>query len=70
MKKHGSEKRRTWRKLHLAVDVETHEVISAEVCFVSVGDNEVLPTLLNPLRRKINTISADGSMTQKVAIRL
>ena len=70
VKKHGSEKRRTWRKLHLAVDVETHEVISAEVCFVSVGDNEVLPTLLNPLRRKINTISADGSMTQKVAIRL
>lgn len=26
---HGAEKRRTWRKLHLAVDVDTHEVISA-----------------------------------------
>ena len=26
MKKHGQEKRRVWRKLHLAVDASTHEV--------------------------------------------
>nr|AKN39538.1 Mobile element protein [Vibrio splendidus]AKN40237.1 Mobile element protein [Vibrio tasmaniensis] len=31
VKKHGAEKRRNWRKLHLAVDVDTHETISAEV---------------------------------------
>ena len=65
MKKHGAEKRRTWRKLHLAVDIETHETISAEVSLVSVGDNEVLPTLLNPLRRKIHTVSADGAYDTK-----
>ena len=65
VKKHGAEKRRTWRKLHLAVDVETHEAISAEVSLVSVGDNEVLPTLLNPLRRKIHTVSADGAYDTK-----
>lgn len=53
VKKHGSEKRRTWRKLHLAVNVDTHEIISAEVSLVNVGDNEVLPTLINPLRRNI-----------------
>lgn len=41
--KHGAEKRRTWRKLHLAVDVDTHEAISAEVSLVNVGDSEVLP---------------------------
>ncbi|GGA54231.1 hypothetical protein GCM10011328_32290 [Hafnia psychrotolerans] len=27
VKKHGQEKRRVWRKLHLAVDAGTHEVI-------------------------------------------
>ena len=32
---------------HLAVDVDTHEAISAEVSLVNVGDSEVLPTLLN-----------------------
>ncbi len=59
VKKHGAEKRRTWRKLHLAVYVDTHEAISAEVSLVNVGDSEVLPTLLNPLRRKIDAVSAD-----------
>jgi hypothetical protein len=59
-RKHGKEKRRTWRKLHLAVDAATHEVITAEVSLESVADNEVLPTLLSPLRRKIKQVSADG----------
>ncbi|MEZ9128122.1 IS5 family transposase [Vibrio splendidus] len=65
VKKHGAEKRRTWRKLHLAVDVETHEAISAEISLVSVGDSEVMPTLLNPLRRKVDTVSADGAYDTK-----
>ena len=65
VKKHGNEKRRTWRKLHLAVDVDTHEVISAEVSLVNVGDSEVLPTLLNPLRRKIHAVSGDGAYDTK-----
>jgi hypothetical protein len=46
MRKHGKEKRRSWRKLHLATDAATHEVITAEVCLESVADSEVLPTLL------------------------
>ncbi|MCE9688266.1 IS5 family transposase, partial [Shewanella sp. AS16] len=57
--------RRTWRKLHLAVDAATHEVIAAEVSLESVADNEVLPTLLNPLRRKIKQVSADGAYDTK-----
>nr|VVV02884.1 hypothetical protein AW0309160_00209 [Aliivibrio wodanis] len=56
---------RTWRKLHLAVDVDTYEIIGAEVSLVNVGDNEVLPTLLNPLRRKIREISADSAYDTK-----
>jgi len=44
VKKHGNEKRRTWRKLHMAVDVDTHEIISAEMTLVNVGDSEVLPS--------------------------
>jgi hypothetical protein len=60
-RKHGKEKRRTWRKLHLAIDSSTHEIVSAEVTLLSVADNEVLPTLLNPLRRRIAQVSADGA---------
>ncbi len=61
VEKHGAEKRRTWRKLHLAVDADTHETVSAEVSLVNVGDSDVLPMLLNPLRRKITAVSADGA---------
>ena len=65
MRQHGKEKRRRWRKLHLAIDAATHEVIAAEVSLDCVGNNEVLPTLLNPLRRKIVYASADGAYDTK-----
>ena len=65
MRKHGKEKRRIWRKLHLAIDASSHEVISAVVSLESVGDNEALPTLLNPLRRKTAQVSADGAYDTK-----
>ncbi|TDW59369.1 DDE family transposase [Oceanimonas baumannii] len=57
-RKHDKDKRRVWRKLHLAVDARTHEVIAAEVSLENVADNEVLPTLLNPLRRQLHQVSA------------
>lgn len=42
-----------------------HEIVSAEVTLVNVADNEVLPTLLNPLRRRITQVSADGAYDTK-----
>ncbi|PCS21693.1 Mobile element protein [Candidatus Enterovibrio escicola] len=39
----------------------THKVIAAEISLVSMGNNEILPILLNPLRRKIQQVSADGA---------
>lgn len=65
VKKHGKEKRRRWRKMHLAVDSQTHEVIAAQVSLDSVGDNEVLPSLLNSLCRKVKQVSADGAYDTK-----
>ncbi len=68
--KHGREKRRRWRKLHLAVDSDTHEVIAAQMSLESVGDNQALPALLNPLRRKIQQVSADGAYDTKACYKL
>lgn len=47
IRKHGKEKRRFWRKLHLTVDAQTQTIIAAEVSLERVSDNEVLKTLLN-----------------------
>lgn len=44
VRKHGKEKPRIWRKLHLAVDAATHAIVAAEVSLETVADNEVLPT--------------------------
>lgn len=50
-----------WRKLHLAVDTSTHEIIAAELSLSSVIDAEVLPNLLKQTRRQILEISGDGA---------
>lgn len=65
VKIHGAKKRRAWHLLHLAVVVNTRGVISAEVSLINVGDNGVPSTLLNPLRRKVHSVSADGAYDTK-----
>ena len=70
VRKHGAEKRRVWRKLHLAVDPATHDVVAAEVSLDNVHDAEVLPTLLNPLRRKLGRVYADGAYDSKASHQL
>ncbi len=70
VRKHGAEKRRVWRKLHLAVDPVTHDIVAAEVSLENVHDAEVLPTLLNPLRRKLGHVYADGAYDSKASHRL
>ncbi|TNY60129.1 transposase, partial [Vibrio parahaemolyticus] len=54
-------KRRVWRKLHLAVDTSTHEIVAAELSLSNVTDAEVLPNLLKQTRRRIIEISGDGA---------
>ncbi len=45
VKKHGTDgKRRVWCKLHIAVDINTHEIAAAELSLSNVTDAEVLPT--------------------------
>ncbi|WP_156127060.1 transposase, partial [Aeromonas sp. ZOR0001] len=70
VRKHGSEKRRVWRKLHLAVDPATHDIVAAEVSLENVHDAEVLPTLLHPLRRKLGRVYADGAYDNKASHQL
>jgi len=63
VRQHGISKRRTWRKLHVAVDAQTQEVVAVELTANSVGDAEVLPDLLDQLddADQVATVSADGA---------
>ena len=52
VKKHGQERRRIWRKLHLAVDSKTHEIICADLSLNNVTDSEAFPGLIRQTHRK------------------
>lgn len=56
VKKHGKEKRRVWRKLHLPVDADTHEVICADLSLNNVTDAEAFPGLIRQSHRKIKAL--------------
>jgi len=58
---HGYTYRRTWRKLHLAVDVETNEIKAAAVSTNDFKDGELLNDLLEQLDSDIEKIFADGA---------
>jgi hypothetical protein len=61
VRQHGPSKRRTWRKLHLAVDPETQEIV-AEVLTTNAGhDADQAEALLDEVPGKINTVTADGA---------
>jgi len=53
--------RRTLRKLQLAVNANTHDIVPAESSLSNVTDARALPTLLKQTYRKIIEISTDGA---------
>lgn len=61
VRQHGADKRRVWRKLHLAVDSTTHEIICADLSLSGTTDAQALPGLIDQTHRKIRQASADGA---------
>ena len=60
MRIHGKQKRRTWRKLHIAVDPNSHETLSMALTSNRVADMQVLPGLLDG-QDSIKKVYADGA---------
>lgn len=58
--KHGVPARRTWRKLHLAVD-ENHQLLACELTTPEVGDPTAIPDLLAQIDTPFDTFIADGA---------
>ena len=58
---HGADRRRVWRKLHLAADSATHEIICADLSLSGTTDAQALPGLMSQTQRKIRVASADGA---------
>jgi IS5 family transposase len=65
VRQHGYSKRRTWLKLHLAVDPETHEIQAAVVSEPGVTDEEAAPFLLGQVEGPIAGVWADGAYDRR-----
>jgi len=57
---HGIGKRRTWRKLHIAMDADTREILATVASTSNVGDKAVLPNLLAQITDEIAQLTGDG----------
>ena len=66
-KKHGSEYRRQWRKLHIAIDAETLQIRAVQLTTNDVSDSQVFEDLLAqiPLDEKIDSVYTSGAYDTK-----
>ena len=58
--KHDVPARRTWRKLHLAID-EHHQVLACELTTPEVGDTTAVPDLLDQITTPFEMFMGDGA---------
>lgn len=65
VRKHGVSKRRTWRKLHLSVDVNSQEIVNCELTENSVDDAAMSDSLLVGLDGKVEAFYGDGAYDKK-----
>lgn len=61
VRQHGYSKRRTWRKLHLSVNADRHEIEALVLSEASLDDAEAGKQLLTETSGEIKQIDADGS---------
>jgi hypothetical protein len=59
--KHGGKPRRTWRKLHLAVDPDSSEILASELTTTDDGDASRVGPLLEQIPQEISAVLADGA---------
>jgi IS5 family transposase len=61
VRQHGYTRRRTWRKLHIAVDEATCEFVAVVISTNDFKDSQILPDLLEQVEDEIYQVSADGA---------
>jgi hypothetical protein len=61
VRKYGAGKHRTWRKLHLAINPETQEIVAETLTENSSIDSSQAPALLAQVPSKIQSFRGDGA---------
>ena len=61
IEKHGSKTRRSWRKLHIGVDAETGQIVTAALTTNDVDDGSQVGPLLDQVASPLGSFTGDGA---------
>jgi transposase len=64
VEKHGTKRRRAWRKLHLGVDAETGQIVASALTGKEVDDSAQVGLLLDQILGPLSSFTADGAYDQ------
>jgi hypothetical protein len=64
IEKHGTSRRRSWRKLHIGIDAGSGEVVAIELTDKDVDDAALTGALLDQVSDPIASFTADGAYDQ------
>jgi hypothetical protein len=64
LEKHGTKTRRSWRKLHIAVDTDTGQIAAATITTSDIDDASQVGALLDQVEGSVASFTADGAYDQ------
>jgi hypothetical protein len=64
LEKHGTKTRRSWRKLHIAIDADTGQIVTATLTTSDVDDASQVGPLLDQVDSPVASFTADGAYDQ------
>ena len=62
VEKHGTNRRRSWCKLHIGVDADTGQIVAAALTTNDVDDGSQAGPLLDQIERPIASVTGDGAV--------
>ena len=68
VEKHGTRKRRSWRKLHIGIDASTGEIVAATLTTKDVDDASEVGPLLEQLEEAMGRAAGDLASSSLVRI--
>jgi hypothetical protein len=64
IEKHGTRRRRSWRKLHIGMDAETGQILATELTTHDVDDGSQVGPLLDQITGPLASLTGDGAYDQ------
>ena len=66
LKKHGTSRRPSWRKLHIGIDAESGEIVAIELTGKEIDDAARTGALLDQITDPVASFTADGANDQAI----